>query len=53
MGWRDYHRPWDWRFDGISEARETGYFCVYNGFEYLALWFGIAVVLDNEGILWF
>jgi len=49
----DHHRPWDWRFDGISEARKTGYYCVYDGFEYLTLWFGIAVLLDIEGILWF
>ena len=53
MVWRDAHCPWDRRFDAISKTRKTGYFCVYKRFEYLTLWFGIAVVLDSERILWF
>ena len=53
MGRRDHHRAWDWRFDGILEARKAGYFCVYNGFDHPARWFGDTIFLDNGRILFF
>lgn len=52
MARRDYHCPWDRCFNGFSETRERGYLCVYMRFEHPARWVRVAVLLDNEGVLW-